>query len=165
MKKRLMKKQGSTALFTYEMTIPTIVVILIMTVYPVIFTVLYSFTDYNYLKGTYSWIGLENYKNLFSNGFFRQSVWNTILFTLIAVVVEIGLGLLLALYVNSLKKGKKIFRTLVLLPYLLPAVTVALIWRMMLSPNYGIVTQILSSLGLPAYNWFYENSIWNNTCY
>lgn len=76
-----MKKQGSTALFTYEMTIPTIVVILIMTVYPVIFTVLYSFTDYNYLKGTYSWIGLENYKNLFSNGFFRQSVWNTILFT------------------------------------------------------------------------------------
>ena len=51
-----MKKQGSTALFTYEMTIPTIVVILIMTVYPVIFTVLYSFTDYNYLKGTYSWI-------------------------------------------------------------------------------------------------------------
>ena len=69
MKKRLMKKQGSTALFTYEMTIPTIVVILIMTVYPVIFTVLYSFTDYNYLKGTYSWIGLENYKNLFSNGF------------------------------------------------------------------------------------------------
>lgn len=173
MKKKFMKQQGSKALFAYEMTVPTIVVILIMTVYPVIFTVLYSFTDYNYLKGTYSWIGLENYKNLFSNGFFRQSVWNTILFTLIAVIVEVGLGLFLALYVNSLKKGKKIFRTLVLLPYLLPAVTVALIWRMMLSPNYGIVTQIFSSLGLPVYNWFYDMKtafgtilvidIWQNT--
>ena len=45
-------------------------------------------------------------------------------------------------------------RTLLLLPYLLPAVTVALSWRMMLSPNYGIVNQVLSAMGLPIYNWF-----------
>ena len=173
MKKQSEKRQGCKALFAYEMTVPAMAVILVMTVYPVIFTVLYSFTDYNYLKGTYSWIGLKNYKDLFSNVFFRQSVWNTILFTLIAVAVEIVLGLLLALYVNSLKKGKKIFRTLVLLPYLLPAVTVALIWRMMLSPNYGIVTHIIEDLGIPSYNWFYDMKtafgtilvidIWQNT--
>ncbi len=175
MKKQVRKQQGHKALFAYEMTVPTIAVILIMTVYPVIFTVLYSFTDYNYLKGTYSWLGLQNYKDLISNAFFRQSVWNTIVFTLIAVVIEILLGLLLALYVNSLKmkKGKKVFRTLVLLPYLLPAVTVALIWRMMLSPNYGIVTHIFEALGISAYNWFYDMKtafgtilvidIWQNT--
>lgn len=175
MKKQVKEQWGCKTLFAYEMTLPTIIVILIMTVYPVIFTVLYSFTDYNYLKGTYAWNGLENYKDLFSNDFFRQSVGNTILFTLIAVVVEITLGLLLALYVNSLKtkKGKKIFRTLVLLPYLLPAVTVALVWRMMLSPNYGIATHFLSLLGLPSYNWFYDIrtafgtilviDIWQNT--
>ncbi|MDY3017515.1 carbohydrate ABC transporter permease [Blautia sp.] len=175
MKKKVRKQQGTKALFAYEMTVPTIAVILIMTVYPVIFTVLYSFTDYNYLKGTYSWLGLKNYKDLISNAFFRQSVWNTIVFTLIAVVIEILLGLLLALYVNSLKmkKGKKVFRTLVLLPYLLPAVTVALIWRMMLSPNYGIVTHIFEALGVSAYNWFYDMKtafgtilvidIWQNT--
>ena len=45
-------------------------------------------------------------------------------------------------------------RTLLLLPYLLPAVTVALSWRMMLSPNYGIVNQVLTTLNLPVYNWF-----------
>lgn len=47
-------------------------------------------------------------------------------------------------------------RTLLLLPYLLPAVTVALIWRMMLSPNYGIVTELFANLGLPVYNWFHD---------
>ena len=45
-------------------------------------------------------------------------------------------------------------RTLLLLPYLLPTVTVALSWRMMLSPNYGIVNQVLTALGLPVFNWF-----------
>ena len=60
----------------------------------------------------------------------------------------------MALFVNSLNKGQKIMRTLLLLPYLLPTVTVALIWRMMLSPNYGIVNQFLESLHIPVYNWF-----------
>lgn len=140
--------------FAYVMTAPTVIILLLMTAYPVVFTVVYSFTDYNYLKGTHTFIALENYVSLFQNIYFRQAVVNTLVFTVLAVVLETVLGLLLALYVKSLKRGQKIFRTLVLLPYLLPAVTVALIWRMMLSPNYGVVTQVFTSLGLPVYNWF-----------
>jgi multiple sugar transport system permease protein len=64
------------------------------------------------------------------------------------------LGLTMALLVNGLGRGQKVVRILLLLPYLLPTVTVALSWRMMLSPNYGIVNQILNVLGLPVYNWF-----------
>ena len=88
--------------------------------------------------------------------YFRQAVWNTVKFTVLAVILEVGLGLAIALFVKSLKRGQKIVRTLLLLPFLLPAVTVALIWRMMLSPNYGIVTQLFTTLGLPVYNWFYD---------
>lgn len=75
---------------------------------------------------------------------------------MLAAGLEVGLGLLIALFVKSLKRGQKVVRTLLLLPYLLPAVTVALIWRMMLSPNYGIVTELFANLGLPVYNWFYD---------
>lgn len=67
---------------------------------------------------------------------------------------EMLLGLTMALLVNGLGRGQKVVRILLLLPYLLPTVTVALSWRMMLSPNYGIVNQILNVLGLPVYNWF-----------
>ena len=143
-------------LFAYKMTAPTIFVLIMMTVYPVIFTIGYSFTDYNYLKGKKTFIGLANYMGLFKNMYFQKSVINTIVFTLLAVAFEVGFGLLLALFVNSLGHGKKIVRTLLLLPYLLPAVTVALIFRMMLSPNYGIITQVFTKLGLPVYNWFYD---------
>lgn len=112
---------GKIKIFAYEMTAPTLLFLLLMTIYPVFFTIYYGFTNYNYLKGTHPFTGLA-----------------------------------IALFVKSLKRGQKIVRTLLLLPFLLPAVTVALIWRMMLSPNYGIVTQLFITLGLPVYNWFYD---------
>ena len=140
------------------MLTPTLVVLLVMTAYPLIFTFVYSFTDYNYLKGTEnaSFVLFDNYVALFKNGYFQQAVWNTIKFTILAVVLEMALGLLIAVFVNSLKRGQKIMRTLLLLPYLLPAVTVALSWRMMLSANYGIINQFLEGLGLPVFNWFMD---------
>ena len=172
MKEKAMIGKGNSR-FIFGMTAPTMLILLIMTVYPVIFTIVYSFTDYNYLKGIHPFIALENYVKLFENVYFRQAVCNTVLFTVLAVVSEVFLGLLLALYVRSLKKRQKLLRVLILLPYLLPAVTVALIWRMMLSPNYGIANQLLQTIGLPVFNWFRDPNtafgtilvidIWQNT--
>lgn len=149
---------AATARFGLGMLTPTMIVLLVMTAYPLIFTFVYSFTDYNYLKGTEdaSFVLFENYASLIQNGYFQQAVWNTVIFTVLAVVLEMGFGLLIAVFVNSLKRGQKIMRTLLLLPYLLPAVTVALSWRMMLSANYGIINQFLESLGLPVFNWFMD---------
>lgn len=155
---KLNSAQAATNRFGIGMLTPTLIVMLVMTAYPLIFTFVYSFTDYNYLKGTEnaSFVLFDNYVSLFKNGYFQQAVWNTIKFTILAVVLEMALGLLIAVFVNSLKRGQKIMRTLLLLPYLLPAVTVALSWRMMLSANYGIINQFLKGLGLPVFNWFMD---------
>ena len=155
---KLNSAQAATNRFGIGMLTPTLIVLLVMTAYPLIFTFVYSFTDYNYLKGTEnaSFVLFDNYVSLFKNGYFQQAVWNTIKFTILAVVLELALGLLIAVFVNSLKRGQKIMRTLLLLPYLLPAVTVALSWRMMLSANYGIINQFLKGLGLPVFNWFMD---------
>lgn len=155
---KLNSAQAATNRFGIGMLTPTLIVLLVMTAYPLIFTFVYSFTDYNYLKGTEnaSFVLFDNYVSLFKNGYFQQAVWNTIKFTILAVVLEMALGLLVAVFVNSLKRGQKIMRTLLLLPYLLPAVTVALSWRMMLSANYGIINQFLKGLGLPVFNWFMD---------
>ena len=155
---KLNSAQAATNRFGIGMLTPTLIVLLVMTAYPLIFTFVYSFTDYNYLKGTEnaSFVLFDNYVALFKNGYFQQAVWNTIKFTILAVVLEMALGLLIAVFVNSLKRGQKIMRTLLLLPYLLPAVTVALSWRMMLSANYGIINQFLKGLGLPVFNWFMD---------
>ena len=155
---KLNSAQAATNRFGIGMLTPTLIVLLVMTAYPLIFTFVYSFTDYNYLKGTEnaSFVLFDNYVSLFKNGYFQQAVWNTIKFTILAVVLEMALGLLIAVFVNSLKRGQKIMRTLLLLPYLLPAGTVALSWRMMLSANYGIINQFLKGLGLPVFNWFMD---------
>ena len=155
---KLNSAQAATNRFGIGMLTPTLIVLLVMTAYPLIFTFVYSFTDYNYLKGTEnsSFVLFDNYVSLFKNGYFQQAVWNTIKFTILAVVLEMALGLLIAVFVNSLKRGQKIMRTLLLLPYLLPAVTVALSWRMMLSANYGIINQFLKGLVLPVFNWFMD---------
>lgn len=143
--------------FGYGMITPTLIVMAIMTAYPLIFTVYYSFTDYNLLgvlKNPAKFIGFDNYAKLLSTAYFRNAIWNTVKFTLLAVVFEMLIGFIMAEYVHRIKRAQKVMRTLLLIPYLLPTVTVALIWRMMLSPNYGIVNQFLTALHIPVYNWF-----------
>ena len=153
-KESLTLASTSTRRFANTMVSPTVIILLVMTAYPLVFTLIYSFTDYNLMKRNTSFIALKNYADLLGNAYFRQAIWNTVKFTVLTVALEMVCGFFLALFVNSLKKGQKAMRTLLLLPYLLPAVTVALSWRMMLSPNYGIVNQVLTTLNLPVYNWF-----------
>ena len=157
MRKQELSNSVQTRRFGVSMMTPTVVVLLVMTAYPLIFTFYYSLTDYNLLKALKnpaSFIGLKNYVKLLGNEYFRKAIFNTVKFTVCAVVLEMFFGFLMALLVHSLRRGQKLLRTLLLLPYLLPTVTVALSWRMMLSPNYGIVNQVLTALHLPTYNWF-----------
>ena len=149
--------QTLTKRFGMGMLTPTLVVLLVMTAYPLVFTLVYSFTDYNLLRARLSpatFIALKNYTDLLKDEYFQQAILNTVKFTILAVIFEMLFGFIMALLVNSLRRGQKAMRTLLLLPYLLPTVTVAMSWRMMLSPNYGIVNQVLSAMNLPVYNWF-----------
>ena len=152
---RLLSASAQTKRFGMSMITPTFIVLLLLTAYPLIVTFYYSFTDYTLLKvlkNPAKFIGLKNYVKLLGNEYFRKAIWNTVKFTIFAVIFEMLFGFLMATFVHSLRKGQKTLRTLLLLPYLLPTVTVALIWRMMLSPNYGIINQLLGSLNLPVYN-------------
>jgi multiple sugar transport system permease protein len=143
--------------FARLMVLPTLVVLLVLTTYPFLSTIGYSFTNYSYLKRAATvFIGLQNYVKLLQTRYFQLAVRNTVVFTILAVVLEMVLGMLVALFVRSLRRGQKVMRILLLLPYLLPTTTVAMIWKMMLSPNYGILNQALSALHLPVHNWFME---------
>lgn len=143
--------------FAHRMVSPTVIVLLCMSAFSIVFTLYYSLTDYYYIsRDPAQFIGLKNYATLFKDPYFRSAMWNTISFTLWCTLLETGLGVLLAVFVNSLRRGRNLVRTLVLLPYLLPPVTAALIWQVMLSNNYGIINQFLNAAGLPVFNWFFD---------
>ena len=142
--------------FASRMTMPTLITMLVMTVYPMVSTLGYSLTNFRLLKKNVEFVGTKNFVNLLSNEYFQSAIWTTVKFTLLCVIFEMLLGFLFALFVNSLKGNRiqKVMRTLLLFPYLLPATTIALSWRMMLSPNYGIINQWFQALNLPVFNWF-----------
>ena len=87
---KLRSADAQTKRFGLGMLSPTVVILLIMTAYPLFFTLVYSFTDYNLLrslkKGSH-FIALQNYTKLLSDPYFQQSILNTVKFTILAVIL------------------------------------------------------------------------------
>lgn len=147
----------SKSVFAYKMITPSTIILILLSLFPLLFIIYYSFTDYYFLAKTQvNFIGIDNFKNIIEDIYFKQAIYNTIKFTALAVIFETALGIMIALFVNSLNVGKKIFRTLILLPTLLPTVTVALIWQIMFSNNYGIINEVLNKFGIQSVNWLMD---------
>lgn len=147
--------------FVYWMIFPSIIFLLLMTVFPVFYTIFYSFTDYYYLStSAQNFIGFKNYFQALTDASFLNSVWVTIKFMFLAVSLETLFGLVLALFLNYYQTRRaSAIRTIFLLPSLLPPVTVALMWQMMLSNQDGIINQVIESLGFGKIHWLVDPSI------
>jgi len=143
--------------FPYLMTMPTVIILVLLTIFPLIFNMYFSFTDYYYLSPkNINFINTDNYSNIFKDVYFQQALFNTVKFTVLAVIAETIFGLVLAMFINSIKNYSRSMRTLTLLPTLLPPVTVALIWQIMFSNNYGIINKILSTINIKEINWLMD---------
>jgi multiple sugar transport system permease protein len=129
--------------------IPLIVVMGLASLYPTLFSLYMSFFDWDWGR-QFSFIGLGNYLELVASERFRTALWNTFVFTIGAVGVELALGLGLALVVERLGRGAAIVRTLLLVPLMVSGIIVALIWKIVLDPTLGPVNLVLQRLGIPA---------------
>lgn len=144
-------------LYAYLMSSPAMLTLTALSVFPLIFILYYSLTDYYYLslnKPEFIWF--ENFSRLFRDPYFLQALGNTLRFTALAVTFEVLLGLSVAVLVKSARRGQKTLRTMTLLPTLLPPVTVALIWQIMLSNNSGLINNLLGYLGIAPVNWLLD---------
>lgn len=147
----------SKKVFACKMMAPSTIILIALSLFPLMFVLYYSFTDYYFLdKGKCKFIGMDNFTKIIADTYFRQAIYNTVKFTIMAVLIEIILGLVMALFINNIKRGKRIIRTLVLLPTLLPPVTVALVWQIMFSNNYGIINEVLNKMGISSVNWLMD---------
>ena len=123
---------------------PTLLLIAFVAVYPLIQTIYQSFTDARLASGvTPKFVGLRNYQDLFQDVTFRTSIWTTVKFTLITVVFEFLLGLVIALVINSNFKGRGLMRTAMLVPWAIPTVVSAQMWKWMYNDIYGPINDFL----------------------
>ncbi|WP_442796840.1 carbohydrate ABC transporter permease [Pantoea vagans] len=129
---------------------PMLLVMLLLTAWPLLRTIWLSFTDAALIGSgeTPAWIGLENYLYALSDPDFRASVWRTLYFTLVSVTFEGVIGVLVALLLNQKFVGRNILRVLVILPWALPTIVNAMMWRLNFNPDYGSINALLSQLGI-----------------
>ena len=108
--------------------LPAIIFLLVFVLYPVVYNVVLSFTDASLsAKKGMHFVGLKNYISMFSNRLFKKYFWNTCVWTFWSVLGQIVLGLALALLISRPMKGATALRSFLLIPYVVPAVTMALI--------------------------------------
>ena len=132
---------------------PVLLGILIFTLWPMLSSFYYSFTKYDVLSAP-QWIGLKNYIKIFTldQGFYN-ALWITVKYTIIVVPVNLMLSFGIALVLAQKIKGINVFRTIIYLPVIIPAVVGSLLWLDIFSPDYGIANRVLSAIGIHNFPW------------
>lgn len=127
--------------------LPAMAIYLIFAVYPTISVVEYSFTDWDGIQPERNYVGLENYERLWSDRIFWQAFRNTMVWSGVIIVLNVGLGLVIAAMLARVWKARLLIQTLIVLPVVISPMAVATIWRWMYQPT-GVVNQLLEGVGL-----------------
>ena len=125
----------------YLMVAPTIIGLLVLNVYPLIDTIILSFSSAQVFGGR-KFIGLANYTKMFSDAEFWRATWNTVLFCILTVPVGVLLALVIAILLNAKIKGKVVFRAIFFLPMVVAPAAVAMVWKWMFNSEYGIINTV-----------------------
>lgn len=133
--------------FPYLLNIPMVVYMCAVMLYALCWGISLSFTD-KLIGAEGNWIGLDNYIALLSSEQYLNSVKVTIKFTACAIAAKLVLGTIMALVLNESFKGKNLVRALLLLPWTIPMIVVALNWRWIFAGAGGMLNYILRSLGV-----------------
>jgi trehalose/maltose transport system permease protein len=128
---------------------PTLLVAAAVAGWPLLRTILLGFTDAQLTTiGQARWVGAENYRWVLDDPDWWRAVWNTLAFTAGSVALELALGLAFALLLNAPLPGRKVLWAIALVPWAVPTVVSAQMWRWMFNDAYGVVNDLLLRAGL-----------------
>ncbi len=157
MKKR--KDYGVAALFL----LPAVLLMVVFVIYPIISNVILSFQSWKGIFGTpKKFVGWENYIKVITNESFGRSMANAGIFMIVGFLIQMPLSFGLALLVNSKIRGRNLFRTVYYLPVILGTATVAVMWKNLMNPNYGVIMEILKKIGADSVVFDWLNTPWLN---
>src|SRR3954471_21514514 len=167
---RLKRETTAALLFL----LPSFIGFVVFYAYPALRGIYLSFTDFDLLKNSGSWVGLNNYKALLSDTLFWNALWVTFKYVIINISIQTVLALGIGVLMHRLTQSV-VVRSVVLLPWLLPNAVLALLWMWMLDPNLGIINHWLNAIGIGTQGFFGSESqviptiaginIWKNMGY
>src|SRR6201997_37183 len=143
-----------------SLLLPTVVLLGLFIAYPFVQGVLLAVTDTKVgIPGRF--VGVQNFMALWYDSIFRTAVWNTFVYTAVATVFKLALGLWLALLLNRHFKGKAFTRAFILLPFIIPTVLSTFAWKWMFDPTFSVINWTLFNLGFikARINWLGDPSL------
>lgn len=141
--------------FVRRMLLPGTILLLGLTLFPFLSTLVLSFADFSLLDDSVeAWIGFSNYRRLFGGAAFWEALWVTIAFTASAVGVQLLLGVAIATLLEQETKYRTLIRTIVLVPMVITPVAATFTFRLIFNPSLGVANYFLSVLGIAPQGWF-----------
>lgn len=130
-------------------TLPAILFIAIMIVYPLLYTFRLSFFSSSMSSiNSEKWVGFTNYVKMFSNGKFLKACWITLIYSSVCLIFQTFFGVSIAIFMNREFRGRGLTRTLSLLPHIATPVAIAMVWKMMYDPGLGFINFILTKFNV-----------------
>lgn len=138
--------------FPYFAILPALIVIVLFTIYPVIYAIRVSvYQNLLTRPGVNPFVGFQNFSNVINSYYFENALINTATYTAVTVTGVISFGLIVALLLNTKLFMSNPLKIIILLPWAMPAVVAGLMWRWVLNSDFGIFNSILYSLGIIDY--------------
>ena len=142
-------KQLSGLLFVLPALVGTFIFIII----PIFCSFALSFADWDLLNDI-TFVGLDNYKSVLSEPEFLQILINTFVYAISTTVFAVIIPLIIASILNTKIRGAEAFKTIYFLPFITPAVVIAIVWTWIFDPNIGLVNNLLNT----HYSWLYSTT-------
>lgn len=135
-------------------TLPAVLFVVVMMVFPILYTVRISFFEWSMSAASPPvWVGLKNYQELFADSRFWNAVLRTFYFTFAALLLEVVLGVAIAVLFFRRFRGKDAAKTVLMLPMVATPVAMGLVWLLIYEPTIGVANRVLKSLGLQPLSW------------
>jgi len=149
------QRGGNSSIRPYKLLflLPGLIVLLLIILFPLLFTIRVSFSSWNVSQPGLDWIGTSNYERLLADSRYWSSLGRLALIAVGTVVIEYVIGFALALAVWREVKARRFFRVLFLVPMMTTPVIMTVIWRTILHESLGPANDVMALLGLPAQNW------------
>jgi multiple sugar transport system permease protein len=136
---------------------PFIVPLILFWLIPLFMGLMISFTDWDYISPKFNWVGLYNYRDLFTDPDFLRALTNTAVFGAGTIFFTIALGLFFAVLLRKHFKGSRFYQMAIFSPWITPAVAVALVWSWIYEPDRGYANFVLELLGLEPLGWLHSS--------
>lgn len=136
--------------------LPALVILGLLTAYPIVSVIYHAFGEVDRANNHYQFVGLANFRTLFDDFFFVAAIKNTLVFTVVASVAQVLLGLGIALLFHRRFPGRRLALPLFIYPMMISTMVCSAIWRAWFNYDYGLLNTVLTALGLPAQEWLFN---------